>query len=154
MTLSIKAFATAAIISVAVLSASTGQADAARYRFGTDESLTAYAKTGMTHELKPVDLCYKTKTINVFAPVYTSDEMVLCDVSKKTYWPIPTGERLKTLQRAGLLPNPLPAYTRPLLDYLFGFSLWIALAGFGLFAGISVMFGSRSQEDSASEQTA
>lgn len=154
MTQSLKALATAAIVAVVALSTSANHADAARYQFGTSESLTAYAKTGMTHELKPVDLCFKSKTISVLAPVYTTDEMVLCDVSKKTYWPVPTGERLSKLQAAGLMPNPLPSYKRPTLDYLAGFSLWFVLAGFGLFAGASAIMGQRPREEDGTEQTA
>lgn len=44
------------------------------------------------------------------------------------YYTIPIGKELKTLQDEGLLPNPLPTYSRPILDYIYGYSLWILLA--------------------------
>lgn len=138
--------AAATLVALAAVAATTGAAEAARYRFGTDEALHAYAKTGMTHEKKPVSLCYKSSTYNVFAPVYTTDEMVLCDEKKKLYWPVPTGERLSKLQALGLMPKPLPAYERPPLDYVVGYSLWIALAGFGAFSLGANMIG-RKKDD-------
>lgn len=138
-----------------IMALSTAKAEAASYRFGTDEALHAYAKTGMTHEKKPVDLCYKTSTYNVFAPVYTTDKMVLCDVSKKMYWPVPAGEQLKKLQAAGLMPKPVPSYERPALDYVVGFGLWLGLGVVGAVTGASMLFGRRTGEgDEPEEQVA
>lgn len=145
--------AAAALLTITAIAATTGTAEAARYRFGADESLHAYAKTGMTHEKKPVSLCYKASTYNVFAPVYTTDEMVLCDEKKKLYWPVPTGERLNKLQALGLMPKPLPAYERPTLDYVVGYSLWIALAGFGAFSLGASMMGRKKDNASESAMT-
>jgi len=41
---------------------------------------------------------------------------------------MPTGVQLSNFQQQGLLPSPLPAYTRDAIDYLIGFSLWLILA--------------------------
>ena len=149
MTRTIKAlaFALAAIGSITMSTANS--AEAASYRFGTDETLHAYAKTGMTHKKKKLSLCYKTSTYNVFAPVYTTDEKVLCDVEAKLYWPVPKGERLAKLQKAGYMPNPVPDYSRPLWDYLFGFILWIMLGIYGLFTVASKLLPKRQGRTAA-----
>lgn len=147
-------FTIAALAVAGIMALSAAKAEAARYRFGTDEALHSYAKTGMTHEKKPVDLCYKTSTYNVFAPVYTTDEMVLCDVSKKMYWPVPAGEQLKQLQAAGLMPKPVPSYERPTFDYVLGFGLWLGLSVVGAVMGISALFGRKKAEGEEPEEQA
>lgn len=144
--------AIAVALTAGAVTVATTDAHAARYKFGTDETLHAYAKTGMTHEKKPVALCYKTSTYNVIAPVHTTDEMVLCDVEKKMYWSVPTGERLKKLQAAGLMPRPLPAYERPLLDIMMGYLLWIVLAGVGMVAGASMLLKRKDEEQPETAQ--
>jgi hypothetical protein len=42
-----------------------------------------------------------------------------------------------------MIPSPLPAYSVPLWDYLFGFSLWIILGIMGAFAGIKYSLSRR-----------
>ncbi|MCB1509838.1 MAG: hypothetical protein KDJ36_02955 [Hyphomicrobiaceae bacterium] len=123
----------------------------AGYRFGTDETLHAYAKTGLKSGNTALSLCYKVSTYNFIAPVYTSDEKVICDPASKKYWPMPTGNKLLQYQKVGLLPSPIPNYSRPWYDYVFGYLLWIILAGIGAFGAISAMFSKKKDEDGATE---
>jgi len=138
--------AIAVALTATAVGAATLEAQAARFSFGADETLHAYAKTGMTHENKPVDLCYKSTTFNVIAPVHTTDEMVLCDVEKGLYWPIPNGDSLTTLQNAGLMPNPMPSYERPMLDIIMGYFLWIILGTMATAHGIATLFARKSKK--------
>lgn len=150
----LRTVAAAAIFTAASIAAMAAPAHAGRYNFGTDERLYAYAKTGMTHENKPVALCYKTSTYNLFAPIYTTDEKVLCHVESKLYWPLPTGEKLAKLQAAGLMPKPLPEYERPVFDYLMGYILWIVFAGIGAFYGISALVSRGKDNEDTQEHGA
>ena len=147
----IKSAAIAAALIIAALGSVASEAQA-RGRIGTDETLHAYAKTGLTNQNKPISLCYKASTYNFIAPVYTTDEKVLCREADKKYWPMPTGEKLKKYQAAGLMPNPIPDYTRSFWDYVFGYLLWIILAGIALFTIVSSMFKKKS--DDGDEQSA
>jgi hypothetical protein len=146
--------AAAAGLSLASIAITAGPAEAARYRFGTDERLYAYAKTGIVRANKPVALCYKTSTYNLFAPVYTTDEKVLCNVESNAYWPVPKGEELRNLQAAGLMPKPVPDYKRPIFDYLMGYLLWVVLAGVGAFFGVSALASHGKSEDGSQERSA
>ena len=47
-----------------------------------------------------------------------------------SFYPL-SEEKIKELQQSGLLPSPLPKYSIPLWDYIFGYSLWIIL-GFAI----------------------
>jgi hypothetical protein len=155
MTKTLTAFAAALALAGGTVLTSADNAEAARYRFGNDEALHAYAKTGMTHKNKKLSLCYKTSTYSVFAPIYTTDEKVLCDVDTKMYWPVPTGDRLAKLQNAGHMPNPVPNYSRPALDYVFGYILWITLSIFGLFTIVPKLRRKRRDDaEPQAEQTA
>jgi len=103
-------------------------ADAAKLHFGSDEKLHVLAETQITNEDKRISLCYKTYTYFLIGGVYTTDEYVLCEGGASTrYWPMPQGAGLANLQQQGLLPSPLPAYKRPTLDYVMGYSLWLLI---------------------------
>lgn len=63
------------------------------------------------------------------AGVYLSDDGYVLQPKNAygTYYP-DSEEDIKIFQRAGLLPSPLPKYSIPIWQYLFGYSLWIILA--------------------------
>lgn len=62
-------------------------------------------------------------------PYYVESKGLVFGISgePKKYIPLPTGEQLTTLQKAGLLPNELPKAKLSLFDYVFGFSLELFL---------------------------
>jgi hypothetical protein len=119
--------------------------EAAKIRFGSRETLHVIAKTNIFNRGEPLSLCYKSYTYYLIAGLYTTDELVLCDVSKDHYLPMPPHDEIEQLQKAKLLPNPLPAYKRPLVDYLIGYSLWICLP----FIALLTFFAARREKAQA-----
>ncbi|MEI9902151.1 MAG: TerB family tellurite resistance protein [Hyphomicrobium sp.] len=104
-------------------------AEAAKLRFGDDETLHVVAPTQLGTAGKPISLCYKASTYFFVAGVYTTDEYVLCEGGTSTrYWPMPAAAPLAALQGQGMIPAPLPPYKRDVLDYVVGYSLWLVIA--------------------------
>ena len=48
-------------------------------------------------------------------------------------------EQVKAWQSGGQLPGPLPAYSIPFWDYVFGYSLWIVILVIGIWASFDVI---------------
>ena len=44
-----------------------------------------------------------------------------------TYYPL-SAEKILEMQQSGVLPTPMPRYSIPLSEYVFGYSLWLVLA--------------------------
>ena len=95
-----------------------------RLAFGTDEAI---------REIEPAKdpdytLCYKISTYFFGAGCYVTDDgYVLRETGdKKSYIPLDAA-KIEELQKEGILPNPLPAYSLSTFDYLFGYSNWIIL---------------------------
>ncbi len=74
-------------------------------------------------------LGYMTESYYIEAGVYIKDEGYILGVEGKegSFYPMPTGNDLKSFQKNGFLPNPLPQYNIPIKDYIIGYSLWIIL---------------------------
>jgi hypothetical protein len=90
-----------------------------------------------------------------FAGVYVKDQGYVLGVrnDSKTYYDMPGVTEVERLQKAGLLPNPLPPYRVPLIDWLLGLSLWICIAGMLLWHLLKhaiVTFRTRSQHQPVS----
>lgn len=118
-----------AVIACLSLGASFTQAEAAKLHFGEDEKLHVITGTKLVADGKPLSLCYKTYTYYMIAGIYTTDQYVLCEGGASTkYWPMPAGERLASMQQQGLLPSPLPTYSRDAIEYVLGYSLWLVIA--------------------------
>jgi hypothetical protein len=114
---------------VAAFLVSSGAAKAAM--FGTQEDIHPIQDIPyQVNQNEPLFLGYKTSTLYVFAGVYVKDDGYVLGVKSDSthYYDLPTGDELKQLQADGLLPNPLPPYSIGIVDYLLGYSLWIALA--------------------------
>jgi hypothetical protein len=75
-------------------------------------------------------LSHKHTLYFFLAGVYLSDDgYVLQDKTAfNTYYPL-SEEKIKELQRDGLLPSPMPAYSISIWEYLIGYSLWLIIAG-------------------------
>jgi len=80
-------------------------------------------------------LGYKTSGYFLGAGVYISDDGYVLGIQgvKDKYFPLPRAEVLTQLQQEGSLPSPLPQYSLSLLDYAFGYSLWLTLLAVFLF---------------------
>ncbi len=103
--------------------------------FGTDDNIHSIQDVNITspNDL-PMQLAHRVSLHFFVAGIYTSDEgYVLIEKGKnEQYWDL-TSEMVKEFQADGTLPNPLPKYKIPVWDYLFGYSLWLIIAGMALF---------------------
>lgn len=101
------------------------------YMFGKEEKLHCIADVPLKGpQQEPLCVAYKTTMYAVLAPAYFRDDGYVLAVKRagNEYYPMPQGADLAALQVAGELPNPLPPYQIPTLDYVFGYILWSALA--------------------------
>lgn len=107
----------------------------AKFMFGSDE---------MIHHIQDVTLkgakdealflAFKTTKQFFGLGLYVQDDGYVLGVQgeSKRYYKMPEGAELASFQQRGLLPNPLPKYELGIFEYLFGYSLWLVLGGFGL----------------------
>lgn len=101
------------------------------YKFGTDESIHKIQDVTLKGaEDEKLFLGYMTRTRWFLAGIYVEDAGYVLGVDGpgKRYFNMPTGEPLAGFQRNGFLPDPLPGYSLSVWDYIFGYSLWWALA--------------------------
>jgi hypothetical protein len=100
-------------------------------RFGTSEQLECIVDVPLQGPSgEALCLAHKLSTKWFLAGVYVTDDGYVLQVKgKQAYLNMPAGEELAQLQREGALPAVLPAYRISTLDYAFGYSLWIVLAG-------------------------
>ena len=93
--------------------------------FGPDENIHRIQKIEGTDHY----LCHKTTIYFFGLGVHMSDDgYVLREgFDFDQYIPL-TDDRISELQAEGLLPDPLPEYSIPLIEYAFGYSLWILIA--------------------------
>jgi hypothetical protein len=99
-------------------------AGAVLVKFGTVERLHVIQKIQGTE----FSLCFKTSVRVVGGGLYIADDgyVLRFDNEPDKFVPL-TAEKTKELQTQGALPVPLPAYSIPAIDYVFGYSLWIAI---------------------------
>ena len=99
--------------------------------FGWDDKIECIQSVGVKGQNdEPLCLAYKTSKLFVGAGVYLKDEgYVLGDpAQREIFYPWPEAAQVKTWQSAGLLPDPLPGYSIPAIEYAFAYSLWLILA--------------------------
>lgn len=97
--------------------------------FGTDERVTMLTDIDLEGPNgEDLVLSRKTTTTFIFAGVNFKDDGYVLGVKgdDERYIPLPATE-VKSLQAQQLLPSPLPAYKVPVIEYVFGYSLYIAL---------------------------
>ncbi len=120
--------------------------------FGWDDKITCIAPVGVKGENdEPLCLAYRTSKLFVGAGVYLKDEgYVLGDPGKKDlYYPWPDEAQVTKWQSAELLPDPLPAYSIPLVEYAFAYSLWIIIAAMVAWAVAKSALSKRRQQRDA-----
>src|SRR5512140_3111537 len=98
--------------------------------FGVDETLECIQDISLKGgQGEPLCLGWKTSKFFVGAGVYLKDDGYVLKVpNANSYYPLPYPAELKAFQAQGLMPDPLPHYTLPVWEYLFGYSLWIIVA--------------------------
>jgi hypothetical protein len=109
--------------------------------FGADEKLECLVDV----ELKGKDgeaLCLAHKFTKVFfvAGIYLSDDGYVLKIrDREAYYPLPDDAELSAMQAEQLLPKPFPAYDISIVEYAFGYSLWLILAGTALYYGVKAL---------------
>lgn len=121
--------------------------------FGKDETIACIQPITLKGaEGEGLCLAYKTSKYFVFAGVYLKDDGYVLGVASKkdTFYPLPEAGELKDFQARGLMPDPLPGYSIPVPEYLFGYSLWIVIAFVAAFGWLkSVNTKRRKARDAA-----
>ena len=111
------------------------------FKFGKGEKLTCLTDVSVKGpEDETLCLAHKTSTYWAVAGVYVRDEGHVLQVrGRDFYYPLPDEPQLSELQAAGALPRPLTPYSIPLVDYLFGYSLWIVILTLALYHGVKAL---------------
>ncbi len=114
------------VLAVGLVASSGAQA----FMFGKDETITKIQDVGVTGPAgEPLFLGYKTSTQYFIGGLYVQDDGYVLGMQSDhdRFFPMPAGDELKGFQTQGLLPDPLPVYKLATMDYVIGYSLWIAL---------------------------
>ena len=122
-----------------LLFAQSWDADAARGMVGTSETVHHLQDVPLTGPKgEKLFLGYKTSTTFFIAGVWMSVDGYVLGVQgdSKHYFSLPESAALERYQKAGALPNPLPKYEPSILDYAFGYSLWLIIVLWGAGAWI------------------
>jgi hypothetical protein len=104
----------------------------AALKFGASENIRFVANITLAGPSgERLYLARKITQQSFLLPYSIQDDGYVIGISgeSKKYYPLPQGERLEALQKAGYLPRPLPPYELEPLDLVFGYSLWIFLLG-------------------------
>lgn len=100
-------------------------------RIGKSETLRPLGESSFEVPGKgKFQLGYKFTTYWLVAGVWlTNDGYVLLPEGKSGQYIPLDSEKKAVFQKAGMLPETLPSYRIPKLDYAFGFSAWIVILG-------------------------
>jgi hypothetical protein len=134
-----------AFLAFATLSAPT--VEARSLRFGEDHRVSRIMDIDLEGpEGEDLYLGHLIKTQFFLLGVYVEDSGYAFGIvgENEGYYPFPDEKLIKKLQVEGALPDPLPAYKLELLDYLFGYSLWLLLLGVGIWFGVKSMFSRKT----------
>ena len=134
---------THSLIAIILLFAMALPAHARGLKFGDDEQIhmledVLIQSSTATEELY---LGYKTTTKFFGLGVYINDGGYVLGVKGENKYYSLTADQIKKFQSESTLPKPLPPYEISLIDYIFGYSLWILLVGVGLFYLIKSLIG-------------
>lgn len=136
-------FAIAAIFGLMVFMQAPS-AEAARWRFGTDDELRFVQQTQIKEGAFTLYLARKLRTENFLLPYMIADDGYVLAAQSNTYYPLEEA-KIKELQAQGMLPNPLPPFKLALEDYALGYALWLVIAAIGLWMGVSAWWSSRKK---------
>ncbi|MEQ1784541.1 MAG: hypothetical protein ABMA14_24610 [Hyphomonadaceae bacterium] len=147
-----------AVFAVAFAAMFAPQAHAAGM-FGEEDSFNTLQKITIPAELATelglpaewvgdkTELDSHSSTLFVFAGVNITDKGYAIRVTgTEGYWPL-EADLIAVLQERGVLPNPMPSHAIPIIDLLFGYSLWIVIAGVALFYGAKALLFPKKKAD-------
>lgn len=139
----IKSISFFSVLSMIIILAIPTSAEArGRSRFGESDEIKCFQQIKLTGQ-KGSALCLATKKsyFYLFAGAWTSQEVVLgIPKNEEQYYPMPEGNKLVALQKLGMIPEDLNPPSRPAMDYVKGFLLWIVFAVVFLFYKAKSMF--------------
>jgi hypothetical protein len=110
-----------------------------RIMYGTREDLTVVADVPLSGPNgEDLQIAYKTTSYVLGAGVYIKDDGYVLAIKGQygSYFAMPAGKELTAFQAAGQLPAQLPDYSLTWGQYAMGYSLWIALAAWGVYAAV------------------
>lgn len=99
--------------------------------FGEDDNIYVIQDVDLTSpNNKPMQLAHRVTNHFFIGGIYTTDNgyVLIEKGSKDEYWTLTENEMLQ-YQADKFLPTPMPSYKIPFWDYLFGYSLWLIIAG-------------------------
>lgn len=152
-----------AVIAVAFAAMFAPQAHAAGM-FGEEDNFNTLQKLSIPQTLitelglpqewasDKTELDGHSTTLFVFAGVNVTDKgYAIRVVGADGYWQL-DDNLIAVLQAKGVLPTPMPAHPIALIDLLFGYSLWIVIAGLVVFYGAkALLFPKKKQAELAAE---
>lgn len=100
--------------------------------FGWDETIECIEPIGVKGANdEPLCLAHKHGKLFVVAGVWVRDDGYVLGnpANSKEFYHWPEAAQLSEWQSAGLIPKQLPGYSISAIDYAFGYSLWIIIAG-------------------------
>jgi hypothetical protein len=101
--------------------------DARAWRFGSEDRVRVLQDVNVRGQNgESLYLGYKMTVQNVMLGIYIKRDGYVLGIKgdSKHYYHLPSAQEVERLQRAGLLPNPLPPYRMDFADYLYGFLMW------------------------------
>ena len=139
---------TATLICLGLIGMRSASAD---MMFGDEDRI--YIIQDIDYQLKEnegLSLGYRLTTTSFIAGIYITDNGYVLVPQRNTdlYYPL-DNEEIKALQVEGALSDPLPTYEIGIMDYIFGYLLWILILIAALYVGLKEMF----TDDSAAEET-
>lgn len=121
--------------------------------FGTQDDLSCIVDIPLTGpNSEALCLGFRVSMHFFVGGIYTKDEGYILKIkAEKAYYPMPAGDDLAQLQASSMIPTPLPSYSVPVWDYLFGYSLWIIIGVMGAVFGIKHALTKRKRARLAAE---
>ncbi len=152
-----------AVFAVAFAAMFAPQAHAAGM-FGEEDSFNTLQKITVSAELATelglpaewvgdkTELDSHASTLFVFAGVNITDKgYAIRVIGNDKYWALDDNQ-IAVLQERGVLPNPMPSHAIPIIDLLFGYSLWLVIAGVALFYGAKALLFPKKKVDAPSAE--
>jgi hypothetical protein len=114
--------------------------DARAWKLGSEDRVRYLQDVNVRGENgEALYLGYKMTVQIVVLGVYIKDDGYVLGIKgdSEHYYHLPSAQEVDRLQRAGLLPSPLPRYRMDFADYAKGYLMWpilvlVILAGIGL----------------------
>ena len=106
-------------------------AHAGKLMFGDDQRIVKLVDINLKGSgNEKLYLGYVVKTYFLGLGLYDSDGGYIIGVesNKDKYYPLPAPDAVEKMQQANLLPKDFPKYSLGVMDYLIGYSLYLAVA--------------------------